>query len=102
MENLIQDLKTALSINLSAIKEINFIIDNETNIISIKQNNKLLAEITISYSSERNCYYSFLPNNDYKRGLHSYTSFIKENFIYTITNQFLSETVRKELSKFNN
>lgn len=99
MENLIQDLATVLSINLSSIKEINFIIDKEANIISIKQDNKLIAEISISFSSERKCYYSFIPNHEYKRGLHSYTSFNKENFIYNITNQFLSETVRKELKK---
>jgi hypothetical protein len=99
MENLIQDLATALSINLSSIKEINFIIDKEANIISIKQDNKLIAEINISFSSERKSYYSFIPNHEYKLVLHSYTSFIKENFIYTVTNQFLSETVRKELKK---
>ena len=100
MENLIQDLATALNINLSSIKEIEFIIDKEADIISIKQDNKLIAEISISYSSTKKCYYSFIPNHEYKRGLHSYTSFNKETFIYTVTNQFLTETVRKELNKY--
>jgi hypothetical protein len=102
MENLIQEIANALSINLSSINSINFVIDKESDVISIKQNSKLLAEISIAYSSERNCYYSFIINTECNRGLHPYISFIKENFIYTITNQFLSENVRKELSKFDN
>lgn len=83
METIIQDISNALI----PIPNINITIDKEVNIISLRENNKLIAEINVTYSSERNIYFSFIPNTLYRASLQSYTAFKKELFINNINKQ---------------
>lgn len=59
MKSQIQDITN----QINSIPNVSISIDNEANIISFKENNQLISEINITYSSERTLYYSFIIND---------------------------------------